>query len=181
MVRWSAKQNVLPPIMSDADRREDPKIGVILNGTYRLESVIGTGGMGTVYLAKHVHLGTEFAIKSLVPQFTDNEEAVKRFQREAQISSQLGHPNIVHVIDFNYDDKGTPYMVMDLLRGETLRARLVRKGRLTLAEALPLVKQLCDGLAAAHTRNVVHRDLKPENLFLCEGNDQLKVLDFGVS
>jgi serine/threonine protein kinase len=161
---------------------EDPRLGTVLNGTYRIDSVIGTGGMGTVYLAIHVHLGTSVAIKSLVRQFTGNVEAMKRFQREAQISSQLGHPNIVKVSDFNYDADGTPFMVMDLLRGETLRTRLVRDGRIALADALPMIRQLCDGLGAAHARGVVHRDLKPENLFLCEGPDALlKILDFGVS
>ncbi len=161
---------------------DDPKLGTVLNGTYRIESVIGTGGMGTVYLATHVHLGTSVAVKALVRQFTGNVEAMKRFQREAQISSQLGHPNIVRVSDFNYDADGTPFMVMDLLRGETLRTRLVREGRLALDAVLPIVRQLSDGLGAAHARGVVHRDLKPENLFLCEGPEGiLKILDFGVS
>ena len=158
----------------------DPRLGTILNGTYRIEAVIGSGGMGTVYLARHVHLGIEVAVKSLVQQFTGNTEAMKRFQREAQISSQLGHPNIVKVSDFNYDADGTPFMVMDLLHGETLRMRLGRKGRLTLAETLPMLQMVCDGLGAAHDRGVVHRDLKPENLFLCE-TGELKILDFGVS
>ncbi len=168
--------------MTDAPvERQDPKLGTVLNGTYRLEAVIGTGGMGTVYQARHIHLGTQYAIKSLVPQFTDNNEAIKRFQREAQIASQLGHPNIVKVIDFNYDAVGVPFMVMDLLRGETLRTRLARAGKLPLREALPIVTQLCAGLDAAHARGVVHRDLKPENLFLCEGTDQVKILDFGIS
>jgi serine/threonine-protein kinase len=167
--------------MNDPIARDDPKLGQVLNGTYRLESILGTGGMGTVYLATHIHLATQFAVKSLVPQFIENPEAIKRFQREAQIASQLGHPNIVKVSDFNYDQNGVPFMVMDLLRGETLRARIQRATRLGLHESLPIVRQMCDGLAAAHAQGVVHRDLKPENIFLCEGGDQVKILDFGVS
>ncbi|MSP63608.1 MAG: serine/threonine protein kinase, partial [Myxococcales bacterium] len=167
-----------PSIMREAG---DPRLGTVLNGTYRLEAVIGSGGMGTVYLAHHVHLGTECAVKSLVPQFMSNVEAVKRFQREALISSQLGHPNIVRVTDFNYDADGSPFMVMEYLRGETLRTRMMRLGPLSLPQLLPMARQLCDGLDAAHARGVVHRDLKPENLFLCERSDQLKILDFGVS
>jgi serine/threonine-protein kinase len=157
----------------------------VLLGTYRIDRLLGRGGMGSVYAATHVHLQTPCAIKVLLHEFSgsDASEALKRFQREAQITSQLGHPNIVRVTDFNFTPDGSPFMVMELLAGETLQRRLRTRGPLTLAETVFLIGPLCDALGLAHTRGVVHRDLKPENIFLPSesGLDGAKILDFGIS
>lgn len=158
----------------------------ILDGTYRLVRCIGQGGMGTVWLADHLRLPKQVAIKVLAGAIADNAEAVARFRREAEIASRLAHPHIVDVLDFNALPDGTPYLVMELLRGESMRERLQR-GKLPWSEVLVLVQQIASALTAAHDHGVVHRDLKPENVFLTlepstSGNlTRAKVLDFGIS
>lgn len=158
----------------------------VLDGTYRLVRCIGQGGMGTVWLADHLRLPKQVAIKVLAGAIAHNPEVVTRFRREAEIASRLAHPHIVDVLDFNALPDGTPYLVMELLRGESMRERLQR-GRLPWAEVVVLVQQIASALAAAHEHGVVHRDLKPENVFLTlepSANDSLtraKVLDFGIS
>ncbi len=170
---------------SGAGGKTDPLIDSVLYGTYRIDRLLGRGGMGSVYAATHVHLQTPCAIKVLLHEFSesDSSESLKRFQREAQITSQLGHPNIVRVTDFNFTPDGSPFMVMELLSGMTLQRRLKNHGPLSLAETVLLFGPLCDALGLAHARGVVHRDLKPENIFLPEEVDLSgsKILDFGIS
>ncbi len=158
--------------------------GEIFQGTYRLERVIGEGAMGIVYEASHCRLSRRFAVKLLFPEHAANPQALARFEREAEIAGKLGHPHIVEVVDFNRTDQGCPYIVMELLVGEDLAARLDRLMRLPLAEAVEIVRQTASALQAVHHMGVVHRDLKPHNIFLChspEGGDHVKVVDFGVS
>jgi len=161
-----------------------PAIGQILQDTYRLERLIGMGGMGAVYEASHQRLSRGFAVKMLNPDVAENAEALERFRREAEITSGLGHPNILDVIDFNHTPDGAPYIIMELLDGEDLATRKKRLGRLGLHQVASIFKQAASALQAVHDNGIVHRDLKPQNIFLCNSqgrDDFVKVVDFGVS
>jgi serine/threonine-protein kinase len=160
--------------------------GLVLAETYEITRLLGQGGMGAVWEAKHLRLpGKRVVVKVLLFGATD-PTVLARFRREAEIGSRLGHPNIVQVLDFNTLPGGTPYIVLELLQGESLAARLAR-GPLPLDEVKAIVTQVGSALAAAHREGVVHRDLKPDNVFLCptdlggEVHDVVKVLDFGIS
>ena len=163
-------------------------VGSVIADTYTIEALVGRGGMGSVFRASHNRLpGKQVAIKLLHAGVTD-DEVIARFRREALIATQLDHPNIVAVHDFNVTAQGVPYLVLELLHGETLAHRLAR-GPLTLAQLRPLVRQIGSALAAAHGAGIVHRDLKPQNIFLVPrdgdgdggGGELVKVLDFGIS
>jgi serine/threonine-protein kinase len=159
-------------------------IGTVLQESYRIERLLGEGGMGAVYEASHLRIARRFAIKLLTPAAASNAEAMARFRREAEITSALGHPHIIEVIDFNHTPAGEPYIIMELLRGEDLGTRLQRLGRLDLPEAASIFRQATSALQAAHDEGIVHRDLKPQNIFLCrreERDDFVKVVDFGIS
>ncbi|MGE3546133.1 MAG: serine/threonine-protein kinase [Kofleriaceae bacterium] len=172
--------------MTSGTARVAIDVGSVIGDTYTIEAVIGQGGMGSVFVASHNRLpGKRVAIKLLHSQLHDRE-VVARFRREAEIASKLGHPNIVAVHDFNETPDGTPYLVLEYLRGETLAHRLQR-GPLAPEPTLAILRQVGSALAAAHREGIVHRDLKPQNIFLAEVeiNEQIteavKVLDFGVS
>jgi serine/threonine-protein kinase len=162
-------------------------VGQVLAGTYQLERRLVTGAMSAVYSARHTRTGGTFAIKILHPEAVSNTEIYERFYDEARISSVLRHPNIVQIIDLNQTEDGTPFLVMELLEGEDLHDRLDRLGRLPLADALSLARQIGGALHAAHSQEVVHRDLKPQNIFLCRAQvdgqttEVVKLLDFGLS
>ena len=158
-------------------------VGQVLGGTYRLDRVLGHGGMGAVFEASHTRLRSRFAVKMLYPYVAVHQDVVKRFQREALVTSELGHPNIVQVIDFNYTNTGAPYIVMELLQGADLEAVLEQE-RLDMRRAIAICQQVASALQAAHERGVIHRDLKPQNIFLCRRpgqEDLVKVVDFGIS
>ncbi len=162
----------------------DALIGQILQGTYRIERVIGSGGMGSVYEAGHQRLNKRFAVKVLSPEVAGSAEALARFRQEALVTSALGNPNIVEVFDFNHMEDGTPYIVMEYLRGEDLASRLQRVGRLPLAKAVEIFRQAAAALHAAHQKGIIHRDLKPQNVFLArldDREDYVKIVDFGIS
>jgi serine/threonine-protein kinase len=163
------------------------KVGTVLAETYEITQLLGQGGMGAVYAAKHLRLpGKRVAVKVLLGMAATDREAYARFRREAEIASRLGHPNIVTVHDFNVLPSGTPYLVLEYLDGEDLAHRLER-GALPLDEALAIARQIGSALQAAHRAEVVHRDLKPGNVYLVptevggELVNQAKVLDFGIS
>ena len=160
-------------------------VGAVVGETYRIEGLIGRGGMGAVWAAEHLRLpGKHVAVKVLLDAAAGGDEMLQRFRREAEIASRLGHPNIVEVLDFNTLPTGQPYIVLEYLQGETLAGRLA-SGRLQLDEALAITRQIGSALQAAHRAGVVHRDLKPDNVFLCTPEEDLptrvKVLDFGIS
>lgn len=158
--------------------------GTILDDKYRIEKVLGTGGMGAVLLAHHLDLDERVAIKVLLPQALANPELVERFIREARASIKIKSEHVARVMDVCRLPSGTPYMVMEFLAGEDLARRLARSGALAVSEAVDLILQACEALAEAHVLGIVHRDLKPANLFLVEGVDGreiVKVLDFGIS
>ncbi len=158
--------------------------GMVVGETYEVERLLGRGGMGEVWAAKHRRLPGKFvAIKVLHTSGAAlTAEALARFRREAEIAGRLAHPNIVEVQDFNTLPSGQPYLVMELLRGESVAQRLQR-GPFTPDEVRRVVRQVGSALKAAHDVGVVHRDLKPDNLFLTptDMGDALKVLDFGIS
>ncbi|RMH40777.1 MAG: serine/threonine protein kinase [Deltaproteobacteria bacterium] len=172
---------------SHPDSARAVDVGTVVADTYEITRCIGRGGMGAVWAANHLRLpGKQVAIKVLLADVGSDAESLARFRREAEIASRLGHPNIVQVIDFNTLPDGAPYLVLELLAGESLDQRLAR-GPLPVDEALAIARQIGAGLAAAHRQGVVHRDLKPQNIFLCPtelGGDvatQVKILDFGIS
>jgi hypothetical protein len=166
---------------------EDPESsreGELLAEKYQLLCKLGEGGMGVVYEARHVLVGRHFAVKLLHRALAQNREAVLRFQREAQAAGALDCENVVAITDFGFSAEGAPYMVMDLLKGETSRALIAREGPLPVPRAVSLVLQACYAIDAAHARGIIHRDLKPDNLFVSrrsDGTDSVKVLDFGIA
>jgi len=158
--------------------------GTVLGDRYRIESVIGQGGMGTVYRAQHLTLGKSFAVKVLKAVHTARPDFVARFQREAVAASQIHHPGIVNVVDFGRTPEGGFYCVMEHLPGETLAERLAARGALPVAEAVRVARDMARALAAAHARGIYHRDIKPENVLLVsepERPDAVKLVDFGIA
>ena len=158
--------------------------GDILLGKYRVERVLGKGGMGVVVAARHVDLGQMFAIKFLLPTMVGHQESVERFVREARAASRLESEHVAHVHDVGRMENGAPYMVMEFLDGCDLKALLTKRGPLPVEEAVSFVHQVCDAIAEAHELGIIHRDLKPANLFLVNRRNKkeiVKVLDFGIS
>ncbi len=145
---------------------------------YEILSPLGKGGMGEVYRALDMRLNREVAIKVLPGEFAHDTDRLRRFEQEARATSALNHPNILTVYDFGTHE-GNPYLVMELLEGEELRAQL-DNGALPVRKASEYAQQIAAGLAAAHEKNIVHRDLKPENLFITK-DGRLKILDFGLA
>jgi serine/threonine-protein kinase len=157
--------------------------GDVVDDRYRIEALLGEGGMGSVFVARHVHIGRKVALKILHPEHCKGKDDRERFRREAAVAVQLRSPHVVEVLDFGEDPRGHAYYAMELLEGESLRALLERERRLAPERVVRLLRQLLKGLRSAHAAGVVHRDLKPENLWLVgKGQDQhLKILDFGIA
>ena len=142
-----------------------PLVGTTLGDAYRIVRLIGEGAMGGIYEARQLRLDKRVAIKVLARELAANGEALLRFHREAEITSQLGHPHIITVFDFGTTDGGQPYLVMEYLEGEDLANRLHRVNTLPLPAAVRITKQVASALAETHAKGIVHRDLKPANLF----------------
>jgi serine/threonine protein kinase len=158
--------------------------GATLEGAYRLVRLIGQGGMGAVYEAVQLRLNKRVAIKIMSREQTTNMVTLARFHREAEITSQLGHPHLINVMDFGTSESGEPYLVMEMLDGEDLDTRLQKVGRLPLETMVRITRQSASALGAAHAQDVVHRDMKPANIFLLQvpgETEFVKVLDFGIS
>jgi serine/threonine protein kinase len=156
--------------------------GTIVAEKFRILRPLGEGGMGSVYVVEHVITRHERALKLLHPEMASVPEVVDRFLREASAAGHIGSEHIVETFDAGTLGDGAPYLVMELLRGQTLSERLER-GDLPLSELVPILEQACSGIQAAHDAGIVHRDLKPENLFITErqGRPFVKILDFGIS
>ncbi len=166
---------------------EEIRPGTIVADTYEVTRLLGQGGMGQVWEAQHRRLpGKRVAVKVLLGQAAADPNSYARFRREAEIASRLGHPNIVEALDFNTLPGGTPYIILEFLRGESL-AKRISAGPMSVDAALAIARQVASALAAAHKEGVVHRDLKPDNIFLCPTEaggvvaEHVKVLDFGIS
>jgi len=158
--------------------------GQILGGKYRVDRVLGAGGMGMVVAATHLQLDERIAIKFLLPEALQNPEAVARFGREAKAAVKIRGEHVARVIDVGTFENGAPYMVMEHLDGRDLSALIQAHGAMSPADAVDAVLQACEALAEAHALGIVHRDLKPANLFMVrrpDGTPSVKVLDFGIS
>src|ERR1700754_630303 len=154
-------------------------LGTTLNGRYRLEARIGTGGMSSVYRAIDETLERPVAIKLMNREIATDSDQLERFRREARAVAQLSHPHIVGVIDYG-EDQGRPYIVLEYVEGETLKERIRRLGRLPVDEAIAYAIEIARALGAAHGRGIVHRDVKPQNV-LIDGEGSAKVTDFGIA
>lgn len=159
------------------------RIGTRIAGKYQILRLVGEGGMGAVFEARHQHLNRRIAVKMMRTEFVAQRESVERFLREAQAATAIGHPNIVEVLDYGLAEDGAPFIVMAYLEGETLADRLYKTGRLDEKNAVATLRPIIDALQKAHERGIIHRDVKPENVFLArEGrNERAILMDFGVS
>src|SRR5581483_11929832 len=175
------------PLQADAtiaDVPIDPLIGRTFEGKYRLDEVLGGGGMGTVYRATHLLIDRPVALKVLGQRFVGDQTAQQRFRREARAAGRMQHPNAVTVTDFGATEDGYLYIVMELLEGRTLRDLLAHEGPLDPARAVSIMLQACGAVGAAHDAGLIHRDLKPANIFIEQRPNlpaMVKVLDFGVA
>jgi serine/threonine protein kinase len=168
---------------SETEPDADSLIGTVIDGKYRVDRLLGVGGMGAVYRVHHQGLRREFALKVLRPELTSHKEVAARFDREAQSAASLDHPNCLHVTDFGTTERGLKYMVMQLLSGHELSEELA-SGPLAPERAVSLMLQIARGLAHAHEHGIVHRDIKPENVFVTTDHDDrelLKLVDFGIA
>ena len=156
--------------------------GTVIGGKYRIERALARGGMGSVWVARHVQLGSEVALKFLDPSFAASAAHRTRFEREARAAANLKSPHVVHVSDYGFEGTA-PYLVMELLEGEDLGQRLHRIGRMTIPDTARVLAQVGKALRKAHEAGIAHRDLKPANLFLARIDDEevVKVLDFGIA
>ena len=167
------------PVPTDEER-----IGTLVADRYRIEGVLGRGGMGAVFEAMHTWTGRAVAIKLLAPELAENAAGVRRFFQEARAAATIRHPNVVEVLDMGAAEDGCVFLVLELLHGEPLSRRLDARGRLPAGEALALLLPIAQGLGAAHEQGILHRDVKPDNIFISRdgaGAIVPKLLDFGMA
>ena len=156
--------------------------GQVIAGKYELVRALARGGMGEVWVARHLQLGSLVALKVMLAQVADKPQLAARFEREAKATAQLKSPHIIQIHDYGIES-GAPFMVMELLEGEDLGTRLNRCGRLSLGDVAGIIAQLARGLKTAHAAAVIHRDLKPSNVFMVKSEEieTAKILDFGIA
>jgi len=174
----------MPSLEEETESELSALVGTTVAGKYRVDRMIGRGGMGAVFQAANLAIGKRVALKFLNREAAQNREACQRFQREAEAAGMAESAHIVQIFDSGVTDSGLPFLVMELLTGEDLRARLRREGRLSVPSALRIVSQVLRALLPAHEAGIVHRDLKPDNVFLCARDDDpsfVKIVDFGIS
>src|ERR1700735_4348262 len=171
--------------MNSAPASELGRAGQIVAGKFRLDAVIGRGGMGSVWSATHIGLGHRLALKLIAREYVRSPEALRRFDAEAKAAARLQSRHVVQVFDNGTLDDGTPFIAMELLSGENVSARIENEGPLALAATVDLMAQCCKALTRAHAAGIVHRDIKPDNIFLArepdDDTDVAKILDFGVA
>jgi len=187
-----------PPAPQTTARENRPIVGVapssqpaagvgpgrVLGGRYQLDECIGSGGMGTIYRARRLHIGDTVAVKVLRREVVDDAVSRERFHREARAAAMLHHPNAVVIHDFGEDPDGTAYIVMELLEGHNLRQVLIEQRSIAPERAYGILRQTCAALEAAHRRGIIHRDIKPDNIILLDSHDDtdhVKILDFGIA
>lgn len=161
----------------------DPLLNTTIDGKYIIEAVIGKGGMGVVYRARHTNFNRQFAIKVLKSDLVTDPQAVKRFRNEANAAGAIRHPNAIAITDFNITNDGIAYLVMDYVEGRSLREIVKKEGPQTYQRTVKLLCQVCDAVAAAHRKGIIHRDLKPDNIMVenTEDGEMVHVLDFGIA
>ena len=169
---------------ADWDPASDPLLGTVIDHRYRVERVVGGGGMGLVYAVCHTKLGKRFALKALRADLASEPEVAQRFIQEARTAAAIEHPGLVETTDFGHLPSGQPYFVMEFLEGESLSQTLRRTGPLPVTRALEITRQAAAALFAAHEHGIVHRDVKPDNIHLGSSDgvrDRVKVVDFGLA
>jgi serine/threonine protein kinase len=174
----------MPSQQQDTESELVALVGTTVAGKYRVDRLIGRGGMGAVFQATNLAIGKRVALKFLDHEAAQDREACQRFQREAEAAGMAESAHIVQIFDSGTTEGGSPFLVMELLVGEDLRARLRREERLPVAEALRIAAQVLRALVRAHQAGIVHRDLKPDNVFLCARDEDpsfVKIVDFGIS
>jgi len=172
------------PSVSEESGPPTLEVGTVIAGRYRVLGKIGTGGMGVVYRAEHVHMRKVVALKVLHQEYLKVDEVVARFEREAVAAARIEHPNVVAASDFGKLEDGSFYLVLEYVDGTSLRALIEKEGALPIPRTLSIARQTLLALGAAHAAGIVHRDLKPDNVMLVanpEGGDRAKVLDFGIA
>src|SRR5262245_23189156 len=161
--------------------------GAVVGGRYRLERLVGQGGMGSVWAGRHMTLNRAVAIKFIHPHLASSADALSRFENEAKAAAKIKSRHAVQVFDHGVTATGQPYIVMEYLEGESLEQRIRRQGRLSLDELAVIVEQAAEALTAAHETGIVHRDLKPDNVFLAKEREAsrfgyvVKLVDFGIA
>jgi serine/threonine-protein kinase len=180
----------MPSEVDLAVRSDDSYEGRIVAGKYRVGGILGSGGMGTVWLGHHMQLGTRVAIKFIRPQFAERPDARRRFEIEARAAASVESRHAVKVFDYGVTDFGLPYIVMEYLEGESLSEALIRRGPFPADEAAKVIAHAAKALSKAHAANIVHRDLKPDNIFLATNIAHedtgglpylVKLVDFGIA
>jgi eukaryotic-like serine/threonine-protein kinase len=179
------------PEAAESDARSEESFeGQTVGGKYKVGRLVGSGGMGTVWLGEHTGLGTRVAIKFIRPQFAERPDARRRFEIEARAAASVDSKHAVKVYDYGVTDAGLPYIVMEYLEGESLSEALIRRGPLPAEESAKVIRQAARALMKAHAASIVHRDLKPDNIFLATNIDSedpdglpyvVKVVDFGIA
>jgi serine/threonine protein kinase len=181
-----ARADTQPAVAPIAEGPDLPRLveGTVLADRYRILSLIGEGGMGTVYTATHIEIEKLVAVKVLHPVYSRMPDVVSRFRQEARAASRIGHPHIVEVFDSGTTSDGSVYFVMENLEGMDLAEAIDEEKQLSVDRAIPIARQICEAVGAAHDAGIIHRDLKPENIFLISRDgdpDFVKVLDFGIA
>jgi len=177
------KDDAAPADAGQAAEASGPLVGTVVSGRYRVERLLGTGGMGAVYQAEHTHMHKRLAVKVLHPEMTRLPEVVARFEREAMAAAHIEHPNVAAATDFGKLEDGSFFLVLEYVEGRSLR-EAIDEGRIELGRACHIARQMASALGGAHALGIVHRDLKPENVMLVtrDGDaDFVKVLDFGIA
>ncbi len=163
------------------DAAPEDWIGQLVDEKYKIEAVLGVGGMGMVFQARRVLVGDRVALKLLFPRFLRSPLQRRLFRDEAIASARLSHPNVVTIFDAELDSEGQAYIAMELLKGRSFKSFLLERAPMQPEELLPLAVQICQGLEAAHQAQIVHRDLKPDNIFLEGESQRVKLVDFGIA